>query len=63
MKLANTIPAEDEALLPKASSPWTGLVVRAAVVSLALGLVASAATGGVGRPHLSHRVGERLGAG
>ena len=40
MKSVNTIPiTEDEALLPrKASSPWRGLVVRAAAVSLALGL-------------------------
>ena len=41
MKLVNTIPTttEDDALLPrKASSPWRGLVVRAAAVSLALGL-------------------------
>ena len=54
MKLVNTIPTttEDDALLPrKASSPWRGgLVVRAAALSLVLGLVAaatSAATGGV----------------
>ena len=69
MKLANTIPTEDEALLPrKASSPWRGLVVRAAAVSLALGLVASAvsfhddtlvpnefATGGVSTTSLSSK--------
>ena len=48
MKLVNTIPTttEDDALLPrKASSPWRGgLVVRAAALSLVLGLVAAAAT-------------------
>ena len=42
MKLVNTIPVapvgEDEALLPRKASPWRGLVVRAAAVSLALGL-------------------------
>ena len=58
MKLVNTIPTttEDDALLPrKASSPWRGLVVRAAAVSLALGLVASAATGGVSTTSLSSK--------
>ena len=55
MKLVNTIPTttEDEALLPRKASPWRGLVVRAAAVSLALGLVASAATGGVSTTSLS----------
>ena len=40
MKLVNTIPTttENEALLPRKASPWRGLVVRAAAVSLALGL-------------------------
>ena len=53
MKLANTIPTENGALLPRKASPWRGLVVRAAAVSLALGLVASAATGGVSTTSLS----------
>ena len=55
MKLANTIPTENGALLPRKASPWRGLVVRAAAVSLALGLVASAATGGVSTTSLSSK--------
>ena len=62
MKLVNTIPTttENQALLPrKASSPWRGgLVVRAAALSLVLGLVAaatSAATGGVSTTSLSSK--------
>ena len=55
MKLANTIPTENGALLPRKASPWRGLVVRAAAVSLALGLVASAATDGVSTTSLSSK--------
>ena len=59
MKLVNTIPVapvgEDEALLPRKASPWRGPVARAAAVSLALGLVASAATGGVSTTSLSSK--------
>ena len=60
MKLVNTIPVapvgEDEALLPRKASPsCRGLVVRAAAISLALGFVASAATGGVSTTSLSSK--------
>ena len=62
MKLANTIPTENEALLPRKASPWRGLVVRAAAVSLALGLVASAATGGAKNQPDKYPYWDNLGA-